>query len=104
MEPRALREQVGRLERKRCSLPKDQRGSESPDLQQFQIRTPQGVYVPLGQVADFRSSTNFYFREDGRRKVNVKQNYPQELPSAQNKCDLNKTDEFKANIQIWIFH
>lgn len=97
----ALREQVGRLERKAIvRLPKDQRGSEA-DLQQFQIRTPQGVYVPLEQVADFSrgQAPTSISREDGRRKVNVKAELSPGAPSAQKPlADLNNEifDEFKA--------
>ena len=55
------------------------------DLQQFQIRTPQGVYVPLEQVADFSrgQAPTSISREDGRRKVNVKAELSPGAPSAQ---------------------
>jgi multidrug efflux pump subunit AcrB len=69
----AFREQVGRLERKTMvRLPREQRETES-DLQNFRVRTPQGSFVPLAQVADFSrgQAPTSISREEGVRKVNV---------------------------------
>ena len=69
----ALREQRGRSELKvMVRLPEAQRRSEF-DLEQLLIRTPQGGYVPLPEVADFtrgRAPTSIQ-RDEGRRKINV---------------------------------
>ncbi len=69
----ALREQRGRSELKvMVRLPEEQRRSEF-DLEQLLIRTPQGGYVPLLDVADFsrgRAPTSIQ-RDEGRRKINV---------------------------------
>lgn len=69
----ALREQRGRNEIKvMVRLPEEQRVSEH-DLDALEIRTPQGGFVPLGQVAEFtrnRAPTSID-REDGRRVVTV---------------------------------
>lgn len=68
-----LREQRGRNEIKvMIRLPKQQRRSEY-DVEQLQIGTPAGGFVPLGYVADFkrgRAPTEIK-REDGQRIVNV---------------------------------
>ncbi len=70
----ALREQRGRNEMKvMVRLPEDQRQSEG-DLEAFDVRTPTGAVVPLGEVAQYtrnRAPTEIV-REDGRRTVNVK--------------------------------
>jgi multidrug efflux pump subunit AcrB len=69
----ALREQRGRNELKvMVRFPESQRQSEH-DLARFDVRTPAGGQVPLGQVAAFargRAPTSIT-REDGRRIVNV---------------------------------
>jgi multidrug efflux pump subunit AcrB len=69
----ALREQRGRNEiRVMVRLPEDQRRSEY-DLEALQIRTPQGGFVPLRQVATFvrNQAPTTIDREDGRRVVTV---------------------------------
>ncbi len=69
----ALREQRGRNELKvMVRLPEEQRRNEY-DLEQFDIRTPTGGNVPLGQVARFtrgRAPTSIS-HDEGRRVVNV---------------------------------
>jgi multidrug efflux pump subunit AcrB len=70
----AIREQRGRNELKvMVRLPEDQRLSEY-DLEQLDVRTPTGAYVPLSSVASFergRSATTIT-REAGQRVVDVK--------------------------------
>jgi multidrug efflux pump subunit AcrB len=70
----AIREQRGREEIKvMVRLPKAQRVSEH-DLEQLDIRTPTGGWVPLRNVATVdrgRAATSIT-REDGRRVVDVK--------------------------------
>lgn len=70
----AIREQRGRNELKvMVRYPKPERESEF-DLEQLQIRTPEGGHVPLSYVAHIerdRSPTSIR-REEGRRVVNVK--------------------------------
>lgn len=69
----AVREQRGRNELKiMVRLPEEQRQSER-DLDQLQIRTPAGDFVPLEQVVTVERSTapTIIDREDGRRIVNV---------------------------------
>lgn len=69
----ALREQRGRNEVKVIArLPRDQRTSLH-DLEQLRIRTPQGGFVPLEQVATLtpeKSPTDIQ-RENGKRVVSV---------------------------------
>jgi multidrug efflux pump subunit AcrB len=80
----ALREQVGRFERKAMvRLPEHQRQAES-DLSLMRIRTPSGGYVPLEQVASFtrgRSPTTIS-REAGLRLVNVRADLAQGVASS----------------------
>jgi len=80
----ALREQVGRFERKAMvRLPKEERQAES-DLSLIRIRTPVGGYVPLEQIADFtrgRSPTSIS-REAGLRLVNVRADLAQGVSSS----------------------
>lgn len=70
----ALREQVGRLERRTMvRLPKDERTVEN-DVSSIRIRTPRGGFVPLEQVAK-RSrgqAPTSITREDGIRSINVR--------------------------------
>ena len=70
----AIREQVGRLERRTMvRLPRAQRLTEN-DIGQVQIRTPSGVYVPISDLVDFERgrSPTAITREAGVRVVNVK--------------------------------
>ncbi|MEC7985017.1 MAG: efflux RND transporter permease subunit [Myxococcota bacterium] len=70
----ALREQVGRLERKTMvRLPPSERMVES-DIVDVRIRTPQGGFVPLGELVVFERgvSPTTITREGGNRIVNVK--------------------------------
>ena len=70
----AVREQRGRDELKvMVRLPEAQRSSEH-DLDQLQIRTPTGGFVPLAAVAQVTRSQapTDIKREDGRRVVDVK--------------------------------
>ncbi len=70
----ALREQVGRLERRTMvRLPKSERTVEN-DVSSIRVRTPQGGFVPLEQVAK-RSrgqAPTSITREDGVRSINVR--------------------------------
>ena len=69
----ALREQRGRNElRVRTRLPQDERLSEY-DLELLRIRTPQGGFVPLGQIADLNwtQAPIAIEREAGKRVVDV---------------------------------
>ena len=70
----ALREQVGRLERKTMvRLPKSERLVEN-DVSNIRIRTPQGGFVPLEQVASRKrgQAPTSITREDGLRSINVR--------------------------------
>ncbi|MBM74290.1 MAG: cobalt-zinc-cadmium resistance protein [Proteobacteria bacterium] len=92
----ALREQVGRLERKTTvRLPKEQRSSEA-DLQQMRIRTPMGGYVPLEQVASLTRgfAPTSISREEGRRKVNVKAELAPGARSAQEVLAILQKETF----------
>jgi multidrug efflux pump subunit AcrB len=91
----AMREQVGRDEVKvMVRLPPDQRGSEY-DLHAFNVRTPTGASVALGDVATFdrtRSPTTIN-REDGKRTVNVKARLSPQAESSQAVTSaVNSTD------------
>lgn len=69
----ALRVQRGRDEvRVYVRLPKDERDALS-DVEQYRIRTPQGGYIPLYEVADVRSGTapTAINRKNGRRIISV---------------------------------
>jgi len=69
----ALREQRGRNQRRvMVRLPDEQRDSEY-DLAQTRVRTPEGGFVPLYEVATVERgvSPTVIRREDGRRVVNV---------------------------------
>lgn len=70
----AIREQVGRLERRTMvRLPKEERINEN-DISEVQIRTPSGSYVPLGDIVSYTRSRSptAITREAGTRVVNVK--------------------------------
>jgi len=81
----ALREQRGRNEVKvMVRLPREQRTSLY-DLEQLRIRTPQGGFVPLEQVAELtpdRSPTDI-LRENGKRVVDVTAMLAEGVPSNQ---------------------
>ena len=80
----ALREQVGRLERRTMvRLPKDERLVEN-DIDNVRIRIPMGGYVPLEQVAQ-RSrgqAPTSITREDGIRSINVRADLAPGVPSS----------------------
>lgn len=94
----AIREQRGRNELKiMVRLPEAQRRSEY-DLEQLQIRTPTGGFVPLGYVADFerdRAATAIY-REDGSRKINVKANLAEGVESSRETLASLQDEVFPA--------
>ena len=98
----ALREQRGRNEVKVLArLPREQRTSLY-DLEQLRIRTPQGGFVPLEQVALLtpdRSPTDI-LRENGKRVINVTAMLSEGVPSNQAVVtDLNDNvfDKLKAD-------
>ncbi len=80
----ALREQVGRLERRTMvRLPETERSVEN-DVANIRIRTPQGGFVPLEQVAE-RSrgqAPTSITREDGIRSINVRADLAPGVPSS----------------------
>lgn len=80
----ALREQVGRLERRTMiRLPKSERTVEN-DVSTIRIRTPRGGFVPLEQVAQ-RSrgqAPTSITREDGIRSINVRADLAPGVPSS----------------------
>ncbi len=80
----ALREQVGRLERRTMvRLPESERMVEN-DVASIRIRTPQGGFVPLDQVAT-RSrgqAPTSITREDGIRSINVRADLAPGVPSS----------------------
>ena len=70
----AIREQVGRLERRTMvRLPKSQRLTED-DIGQVQVQIPTGAFVSIGDLVDFERgrSPTAITREAGVRVVNVK--------------------------------
>ena len=80
----ALREQVGRLERRTMvRLPKSERTVEN-DVSNIRIRTPRGGFVPLEQIAK-RSrgqAPTSITREDGIRSINVRADLAPGVPSS----------------------
>jgi multidrug efflux pump subunit AcrB len=94
----ALREQRGRNELKvMVRLPEAQRRSEF-DLEQLQIRTPDGGFVPLLEVASFdrgRAPTSIQ-REEGRRKVNVAADLAPGVASSRDVLSAVTTSELPA--------
>lgn len=81
----AVREQRGRNELKvMVRLPEDERASEY-DLEQLEIRTAQGGYVPLGHVAEFTrgQAATSITRYNGQRVVNVSSELRQGVKSPQ---------------------
>ena len=80
----ALREQVGRLERRTMvRLPKDERTVEN-DVASIRIRTPQGGFVPLNQIAERTrgQAPTSITREDGLRSINVRADLAPGVPSS----------------------
>jgi multidrug efflux pump subunit AcrB len=80
----ALREHVGRLERRTMvRLPEEERAVEN-DVADIRIRTPRGGFVPLEQVAE-RSrgqAPTSITREDGIRSINVRADLAPGVPSS----------------------
>ena len=70
----AIREQVGRFERKTMvRLPKEERQTED-DISAIRIRTPRGGFVPLEEVVFIErgKAPTSINREDGVRNINVR--------------------------------
>ena len=69
----ALRQQRGRDEMKvLVKLPEDERRSQS-DIESFMIRTPEGTFVPLMEVAELKKGRSYteINRTEGKRTVTV---------------------------------
>jgi multidrug efflux pump subunit AcrB len=80
----ALREQIGRFERRTMvRLSKQERETEG-ELSLLRIKTPSGGYVPLEQVVDFSrdKSPTSISRESGVRGVNVRADLAQGVKSS----------------------
>lgn len=92
----AIREQRGRHEMKvMVRLPASERGSEY-DLEELDIRTPTGAWVPLSYVADQerRRSPTAITREDGRPVVDVVAELVSGTPSSRVVIEALQQDEF----------
>ena len=87
----AVRQQRGRNEvRVKVRLPREQRVRQY-DLEQLLIRTPQGTYVPLSQIAQVNSGRAYttITRRNGRRTVTVTANVEPISQTSQIQATLN---------------
>lgn len=94
----AIREQRGREEIKvMVRLPKEQRISEY-DLDQLDVRTPTGGWVPLGAVSSYERgrAASTIARENGRRVVDVTAELGPGAKSAQPFLDSLETEVLPA--------
>jgi len=87
----AVRQQRGRNElRVKVRLPREQRVRQY-DLEQLLIRTPQGTYVPLSQIAqvNYGRAYTIITRRNGRRTVTVTANVEPISQTSQIQATLN---------------